>query len=353
MNYKIVLADKNNAEHRQAIQRLWDNNLHYIGAGRFEWLYFNNPAGETITCLALTGDGGEVAGMASAMRRNFYLDGKCYTAVVAIDFAIDEEYRVFGPALQLQRSLAEFAWKQDVDLLMGFPNLAAQGILKRVGYRSIGESIRFTQLIRTHSKLVPRLNDRHLPTWLAGPLSAVLDVGLSLQNSLSRSPGRSRVVSSIGDMHDQWQQLWESNCDSRFFQGKHDADYIDWRYVQCPYQDYRLFTLHDRKQNLVAFLVFSVRDNVVLIEDFRYQDEQWLSPLFTAFWKAMRPGGNVAINAGLLVSSQMKEKLVHCGFTTRPSRRWGGVLSNPDRQIEWEQVLNTGEWYITDGEIDL
>ncbi|BAO45449.1 GNAT family N-acetyltransferase [Thiolapillus brandeum] len=352
MNFKIVLADKNNAEHRRAIQKLWDNNLHYIGAGRYEWLYFNNPAGETITCLAVTEDG-EIVGMASAMRRDFYLHGKCYTACVAIDFAIDSEYRVFGPALQLQRTLAEQAWEQDVDFLMGFPNLASQGILKRVGYTSIGESIRFTQVIRTYSKLIPRLNDRRLPVWLAGPLSAVLDVVLSVEHLVRRSRGSTTVGTSLGQMRDQWQQLWRSNRDSRIFQGKHDADYIEWRYVNCPYQDYQLFCLHDGEQNLVAFLVFSIREKVVLIDDFRYLDEAWLSTLFRRFWKAMRPGGNVAVNMGLLVSREMKEKLVCCGFTTRPSKRWGGVLSNPDRVIEWEQVLGSGEWYITDGEIDL
>ncbi len=353
VNFKIVLADKDNAEHRRAIQRLWDNNLHYISAGRFEWLYFNNPAGETITCLAMEEEKGEIIGMASAMRRNFYLQGQCYTACVAIDFAIDKDFRVFGPALQLQRALVEQAWQQGVDFLMGFPNLASQGILKRIGYKSIGESIRFTQLIRTHSKLIPRLNDRHMPAWLAGPMSAVLDVGLSMLNLLSRSRGSTSIGSSLDDMRDEWQQLWQSNRESRVFQGKHDADYIEWRYINCPYQDYKLFCLHDGQQKLVAFLVFSIREQVVLIDDFRYLDKAWLSSLFHRFWKAMRPGGNVAINMGLLVSKEMKDRLVCCGFTTRPSKRWGGVLSNPNGEIRWEQVLSSGEWYITDGEIDL
>ena len=237
--------------------------------------------------------------------------------------------------------------------MMGFPNLASQGILKRLGYERVGESVRFSLLMRTRSKFVIRLADRHFPVWLARPASVALDIGLLLRNKLGGSAGTTHVLSSMDRLDDGWQQLWERNSASRFFQGKHDVDYIRWRYCQCPYKDYRLFELFDDGQNLVAFLIFSIRDDVVLVDDFRYVNEKWLPSLFNRFWKSMRPTGNVAINIGLLVTDSIKEIMTKAGFTARSSKRWGGILSNPDRPTEWKQVLDEGEWYITDGEIDL
>jgi len=354
VKFKIVLADKNNPDHICAIQRLWDNNLRFIGEGRFEWLYQNNPAGDTITCLAVVEKTGEIIGTASAMCRNFHFDGKTFKAGIAIDFAIDVEYRVFGPALLLQRTLVEQAWGQGLDFMLGFPNLASQGIVRRVGYERIGNSMRFSRLIRTRDKLTAVLRERGLPTLLAGPASVVLDAGLYLKTRLSGSQGTARTIASEKEFGDyQWRAFQYGNIATHTFHGEYGEDFIRWRYLQCPYKDYQLFSLFDEQQP-VAFLVFSFSDNgLVLVDDFRYLEEKWLAPLFHHFWRKMHRNVHVAINVGLVVGENTEKLMTDAGFIARPSERWGGILSNPDISMDWRKILNEGGWYIADGEIDL
>ncbi len=351
MVFRIILADQDNPEHEQAILRLWNDNLRFVAEGRYEWVYRKNPAGDTLTCLAVHEETNEIVGMASAMRRNFSCEGESFSAGVAIDFAIDANYRVFGPALSLQRNLVDQAWKQDLDFMLGFPNLAAQGVIKRLGYQKIGEGIRFSRVIRSRKKLEQLFSRRHIPKWAAA-VAPVLDAGLYFREKMVSLPGKPLLLSSMEEFHDQWAKLWQVNSLQDRFQGVHGEDYVRWRYADCPYRDYRLFCLLD-EDRLVAFLVFSLGDGIVLVDDFRFSHECWVEPLFRHFWRRMRTMGHMVINVGLVSSDGMTDHMKQAGFIARPSPRWGGILSNPYKKRDWGSIFSGGDWYITDGEIDL
>lgn len=353
MSFNIIVADQDDPDHAQAIQRLWDDNLRFVAEGRYGWLYGDNPAGKTLTCLAVHEEKNEIIGVASAMRRNFHYKGEIFKAGIAVDFAIDAEYRVFGPALLLQRNLVEHAWEYGLDFMLGFPNTASQGIVKRVGYGQIGKSIRFSRPIKTRTKLESMLRERSLPILMARPAAAVLDAGLSLQNRMNDLQGTARLMSSDGEISNCLRDFWDNNSTEEKFQGEHAEDYIHWRYLQCPYKDYQLFGLFDEQQ-LVAFLVFSFRnDGLVLVDDYRFLEEKWIVPLFNHFWRKMRNSGKAAINVGLVLGGKTEKLMKDAGFIARPSERWGGILSNPGKSMDWRAMLNEENWYITDGEIDL
>ena len=352
VGFKIILANQDDPEHVRAIRRLWDDNLRFVAEGRYEWLYQHNPAGDTLTCLAVHEEKNEFVGTASAMRRDFHFDGEICRAGIAIDFAIDADYRVFGPALSLQRTLVEKAWDQGLDLMLGFPNLAAQGVIKRLGYRQIGSGVRFSRLIRTRGKLKEVFSRRRIPAWLAAPASLALDTGLYLQDRLGPVPGEPRILSSMDELDGQWREFWQANSRQKRFQGVHGEDYVRWRYAQCPYKDYQLFALLDGEQ-LVAFLVFSFADGIVLVDDFRFRHARWVKPLFRHFWRRMRRLGHSVINVGLVASGETEKLMKEAGFIARSSPRWGGILSNPEKDRDWAGILDQGGWYITDGEIDL
>lgn len=353
LSFRIILADQDEPDHAQAIRRLWDNNLRYVAKGRYEWLYKGNPAGGTLTCLAVHEETDQIIGMASAMRRNFRYKGKSLKGGIAIDFAIDAEYRVFGPALLLQRTLVEQAWAHGLDFMLGFPNAASQGIIRRVGYERTGKSMRFSRLIRTRRKLASIFRERHVPALLATPAGTLLDAGLYLKNKMHSLRGTAQIIDSEKELHERWQDFWDRKSTTADFQGEHSEEFIRWRYLRCPYKRYQLFFLFD-EQRLVAFIVFSVRDDgLVLVDDFRFLEEKWIVTLFHHFWRRMRSNGNTVINVGLVVGGKIGKLLKDAGFIERPSERWGGMLSNPQKSINWRKIFSEDSWYITDGEIDL
>ncbi len=352
VSYKAILADVDSHVHRDAILGLWKRNLHLICDDRYDWLYSDNPAGPTITLLAVQEEQDRIVGCASIMRRDFVINGKLYPAGVAIDFAVDSEFRVFGPALLLQRTLVEQAWAQGLEFVVGFPNHAAQAVVKRVGYESLGEKARFSQVIRSRSKLREAL-PRVFPDWLVTAAGRVLDTGLVLRNSLSGGSAIAKVLSRDDELDESWQRLWEKNMEKQGIWGNHGLSYLRWRYVHCPYRDYRFFQLSDKQGELLAYLIFSLKDDMALIEDFRFSDEAWVPELFNKFWSEMHGFGVAAINTGLIFHGGIKLMMTKAGFLLRPLDRGGVVLPSPECAIDLASLISHGDWYITDGEIDL
>lgn len=352
MSYKVVLADVDNPVHREAILGLWKRNLRLVCDDRYDWLYADNPAGHTITLLAVQEEHHRIVGCASIMRRDFVINGKIHHAGVAIDFAVDSAFRVFGPALLLQRMLVKQAWAQGLEFLVGFPNQAAQAVVKRVGYEPLGEKARFSQVIRSRNKLREAL-PAVFPNWLVTVAGYVLDVGLVLRHAISGGSASGKVLAMDDELDGSWQRLWIKNTAKPGVWGNHGLNYLRWRYLHCPYRDYHIFKLSDEQEELLAYLIFSFKDDMVLIEDFRFSDEEWMSELFSKFWREMRDFGISAINTGLIFNGSIKSMMLKAGFLPRPLDRGGVVLSSPDSSIDWKTLISQGNWFITDGEIDL
>ncbi len=352
MGYQFIVAEAGNPVHREAILDLWRRNFRLDCNDCYDWLYVDNPAGATITLLITLADQDKIIGSASVMRRDFVLGGEIHHGGLAILFSVDPEYRVFGPALQLQRAVIEQAWEQGLEFIVGFPNKSAQSITRRVGYEPLGEKRRFTQLIWSKEKLREKL-PKAFPGWLIAGGSYVLDAGLLLRNTMvGGASSRTKLVTG-GKPDEKWQQLWEKIAANPGFKGDLGMDYVRWRYLECPYRDYRISQLFGLQGDLLAYLIFSLKDGLVLVEEFRFSDEKWVPELFAKFWREMRSRGVKAINAGLVFNGNTKHMMAKAGFLSRPMDRDGVILAPGEHSIRWKKLLQKGDWYIPDGELDL
>lgn len=352
MAYQFIVAEPGNSIHKVAILGLWRRNLRLVCNDRYDWLYANNPAGGTITLLAVHEGRDRIVGCASIMRRDFVLDGKIYHAGLAIDFVVDAEFRVFGPALLLQRSLMEQAWEQGLEFIIGFPNKAAQGVVRRVGYERMGKKARFTQIVRSNKKLRDKL-PAIFPNWLIAGSSRILDAGLLLRNTMAGGVSSRTELVIGGEIAREWRELWEKIAASSGFTGDLGDDYVQWRYRRCPYQDYRISQLIDPQGKLLAYLIFSLHDNLVLIEEFRFSDQEWVPELFAKFWREMRNQGVEAINTGLVFNGEITDLMRKAGFLPRAMDRDGVILVSKKTSVDWKTILQEYDWYIPDGGLDL
>lgn len=354
MGFRIVRADPQINDHRQAIKQLWKENLRFIATGRFDWLYRANPAGAPVTCLAVNEENGGFVGCASIMPRNFIMGGAIRRAGIAVDFAVDSKYRVFGPSLALQRKLTEEAWTEGIEFIIAFPNLASQGIFKRLGYKPIGNGVRYSRLIRSRDKLqniVPSMFPGSLVSLAAGVMDGLFMAGNVLRLKISGSINYS--VEETGELKNLTQDIWKGNRTKKDLQGEHSLEFMSWRYEQCPYKHYRFFSLTAGDGSLLAYLVFNTEEGTVLVDDFRFSDEHYLPVLLGHFWAHMRKRGAKALNIGLVSLGSAQQMLPGAGCVPRETVRWGGVLSSPEYPADWHEQLQQGNWYITDGEIDL
>jgi len=353
MGYRFVVAEPNNSVHRDAVLGLWQRNFRLINSyDCYEWLYAANPAGQTITVLAILEDQDRIIGCASIMRRDFVLEGDVYHGGVAILFSVDPEFRVFGPALQLQRVTVEQAWKQGLEFIVGFPNRSAWNITRRVGYERMGKKARFTHIVRSNNKLREKLPNI-FPNWLINSGSYVLDAGLLLRNRIAGGASSRTELVIGGELARDWQELWKKISANPDFKGDLGEGYVQWRYLCCPYRDYRISQLFDPQGKLLAYLIFSSKENLVLIEEFRFSDQRWMHELFAKFWREMRSQGVEAINAGLVFNGKIIDLMLKAGYLPRPMDRDGVIFISKNTSVDWEMVLQERDWYIPDGELDL
>ena len=350
-------ADPESERDRAAIERLWRDNLPYMvsstAPARFEWLYRSNPDGPTLTWLAVDEQRGEVVGCASVLPRKVVVEGVSRSAGVAIDFAIDKPYRAFGVALRLQRAVAAQVWESGMELVVAFPNDAAQGVIRRVGYRQIGQPWRGAQLLRSY----PKLRQRRCSVPLAMVAGAGIDLVLQLRNRISLQSGKREGVHTLllEEPDERWKRFWDKLKPRMGFGGSRDLDYLRWRYRECPLESYLFFCLFDSREELLGYLVFSRRDDVLHVCDIQSLEGRWMKPLLDRFWSEMRQAGVVAINAGLVGSQAAIERFRQSGFVTRDGDGWGGVLTAPGIHVELAGLLQQEDrmWYLTEAELDL
>ena len=87
--------------------------------------------------------------MAALLPGRLRIGGEPVPAAISADFAIDEAYRGFGPALALQRATLKVLGERGMLCAYGSPNRLSEPIVKRVGYEDVGQLTRFVKVLRT------------------------------------------------------------------------------------------------------------------------------------------------------------------------------------------------------------
>ncbi len=353
--FHVRRADPEDPADRDGIIRLWLGNLPQItpaaAARRFAWLYRENPAGPAVTWLAVDDEDGRAVGCASIIPRRFVIEGNLLQGGLAIDFAVEERYRAYGAALRLQRTISERVWEQGFELLFAFPNTASRGVFRRVGYKAVGQPWCGARLIRSFDKLRQRLPI--LP--LATVFSKCVDVALLAQNriALSRTGGGLRTIVTE-EPDDRWQRFWEEKRSTVQFGVSQDLDYLQW-YQRQPGVVRRFFGIQDGAGELLGYLVYTRRKEVLAVQDIQVLSERELGPLMEHFWREMHHAGASVFNIGLVGNEAAIRMFRGGGFVTRPSGGWAGILPGPNIDSDVLQALRRADrgWYLADADLDL
>ena len=263
MKYVVEKADI--AKDKDCVLKFW-NAFHERPLDRkYSWLYENNPSGKAHVWLLRHQGSGELVGMAGLFPRWVWLQGEKKLAVIAGDFFVHEQHRTVGPALTLQKSVVAAVGKDVAVLAYSFPNRLAEAIMKRVGYRPIGELQRWVKITRT----APHFIRRGVPRPLASLIGSFLDLGMRLQSMTHRFCRCKQYRCEDTDRIDErFDRLWESDPAEYQFIGVRNMDYLRWKFLQDPDDDHRFFSIEDRKRDtLLGYLVYCRRGERIEIRD--------------------------------------------------------------------------------------
>ncbi|MBN1908302.1 MAG: GNAT family N-acetyltransferase [Pirellulales bacterium] len=331
---------------REAIQSLWKRNLPEAVPGRYAWLYEAGPAASWVA----RDDQDQPTGSIGLMSRTLDVFGESRPAGQPIDLNVDRRWRIGGVALSLQRALIEQMEHGAIDLIYGFPNAQSEPVLRRIGYRAIGEVGRWVK---------PLAGEAVLPDWVRpSPLRKVISLGCNVALRLFGEEPRRRHADGwrveVTDRFDaRFDRLWEAARAQFSIIGHRDAEYLNWRFVHAPRTCHRVFYLTDAQNELLAYLVYSCRDGNAYVSDFLFRDRPHFETLMAEFTRMMRRERVWAIVTIYSGDPRVARTLARCGFHLRNSAWKILVLADHTRLgAQADAAYNPHRWFLTRADID-
>ena len=269
MKYVVNKADI--LKEKQRIIDFWNENNKNELDEKFSWFYESNPDGIADTWLLTKETSSEIVGMATLFPRFFNNQGKTYRAGIQGDFFISKKHRSFGPALTLIRSISESFKDLNYDFIYGFPNRAAEPILRRAGFKRLGCLEKHVRLFDIERLLNEKF---HAHNTIISATAKLGNVFLSLlyPDTWNFNFKRHRVKASLS-IQNNVKDLTDSYSRSCFSTQK-SFEYLRWKYEQDPDDKNFFFTVLDLDDTIIGCIVYRFDNNTIEIREIIYRNNQ-------------------------------------------------------------------------------
>jgi hypothetical protein len=232
---------------------------------RFKWLYKENSCGEPKVWLAYDETSRNLIGISVAFPRKIFLEGKICSCWVLGDFCIHPSFRSLGPALTLQKTCLRDLESTGKSFIYDFPSNGMMAIYHRMGLSPLGLHVRLIKPLRVESMVNKKV------AWRPLAKSAARVGNLALAWREWKFGGRVGEVSLHPDRcGEEFSNLFERAKSFHRLCTVRDADYLNWRYVNNPIQNYDLWT---QRENMIlrGFMITQTVENRVKIVDLFFE----------------------------------------------------------------------------------
>lgn len=333
---------------REGIVALKSRNLEGPAEDTFDWKYLRSPVGPARTWLAVASKREAPVGAASAFPRMGRLSGEEIRLAVNGDFAVDRDYRGFGPSLGLQKRLFRDLFEEGFDAVYGVPNREAEALLRRVGYCPLGSYERFVKVLRTEYKRGSRV----VPWRGAAP---ILDALITVF-----SPERyRRIPSGVSTGFEEPSEVDGNGIatdpgDLPVLRMDRSPSFLHWRFAACPDREHRLFLLRrSGSKNPIGYIVYYTKENVFSITDVRcgWKEKEYRD-LLGAFLCVARRMGAGSVDIRHFGNSPIRNALRSLHFLRhREAAGTFHVLVNPTSPCA-RALQDPTRWDIYEGDLD-
>ena len=350
MKYTVTYIE-DPVRREKTLLKLWNGSqLHVADDPRhkYTWFYQDNPVGPA-TAFFLTEEADGVVGCCGLGTRLIWIDGRPTPVGLFADFAVEPAHRTAMPALVLQRALCAGA-QQRFPLTYGFPNAAAVGIFKRVGFPLLGTMSRYGKVLR-HARFVKRV----VPVApLASLLGALLDAGARCRDAahglIRRNPHRLEWL-PVPD--GRFTDCFERARGRHRFISDRTADTLRWRFTQRPGRASEFAALVSPRNEVLAYAAILQKETgVALIADFLAIDDDALGALLDLLMPALRRRGFESAMTFFLGPMRIEAVLRAHGFVLRESAKFVAVGAGEGLSVAPEALTKVTDWYLTEADRD-
>ena len=344
--------------------RLWRENLNLPTSSeqKFQWLYRDAPdAADIVYVLEAVEDGRtSIVGTNGMAVRRYWVGGREVRAAISCDLAVDRAHRSLLPALCLVRALRDDGAAR-FDLLYGFPNGKAEGVLKRAGFTELGRARRWAKVLR-HARYVDRLSARpDAPALirLASSFPWATRVGASTVDALRSAVNRATAqvtathhLQSYDAPDDRWDTLWHATRDEYDVVGARTAAFLRWRFPRSTGTSF--VALHrpgDDAVRAYAVLQFDQATAAAHVRDL-FGHHADLGELVDGLVPLAYRAGASSLSVRFLGAPLVERLLVDRGFALREGDRSVVIDGGPSLAAHGPMVLDASRWHLFDVDED-
>lgn len=345
MEYEVF--EKEGKEEYAKVLDLWlsvFNSPKYFKE-KCSWYY--EPEKNKSKIFLLQGKGEEkILGAIGSVSREF--EGKYGATSIGFcsDFAIEEKHRVLRPAILLLKKLIADQGKS-TDILFGFPNNRAVGAMCRAGFTVLNDVSRYALVLNIkHYLNKSRLSPLLMP--LSPVLNFVIKSYIKTIKAIQCSGYDLVELTEADDSFDKLWHGWIEQCD--LFAGKRDKEYVTWRFLENPANNFRLFALRKKSdRQLVGYAVIrpSEEGHWIIFDFFALPTEKALEGLLLGIASKACDEGAHSLSVEFLGNRKIQERILRLRFVERPSERRVVIRPRINEGDQASYYFNADNWYVT------
>lgn len=348
--YRIEQADLK--RDREDIIDFWSKNFKGWMPGKYDQFYLDNPLGQAPCWIIREPLEGMVVAAYALFPRYTWVDGKRHIFGICGDMGADPHHRGHGLGRRLQQAAREFFDASDWRLLYGTANVLSRKVLAHEGFIFIGTSVRMSRVLNSRS-VFERNSLLRIIAPLVAPIIDWVIVRRSAENNYANDE-RYQLI-SLDEFDERFDTLFKSAISRFRIIGDRGAAILNWRFARSPQKDFRIQALVEKgKDCIVGYVVFQVRDGVVLIEDiFALDSDQSLRRVLGHFILSLREADVAAINLSFYGATKYVDLLADFGFVIRDRERTFVMLISEESDL-YPVVTDQQNWYFfhADNDVD-
>lgn len=249
-NYSIISCkDKNGLK---AYQGSFIKNELPKELALLEWFHLKNPVKEMFIDFAVPmNNEAEIAAIYAVFPIYFTIMGKKVKATQSIDTLTDLQHRGKGLFNQLAKSVYQKSINENYSLVYGFPNdQSASGFFKKLEWKSLGTAPFLIKPLRTKYFIKQKVKSLFIQKLLP-------NIPLSISKKVKFLKGNTIV--NIEKFDEPFTALWQSFTQGKIIGITRDADYLNWRFKEKPFEEYICKGFYAENE-LKGFVVYCVKE---------------------------------------------------------------------------------------------
>jgi hypothetical protein len=334
-------------DRRVLIEFLYKNLTEQSDDCRLNWLYESNPYGKARVWIMFDEKKDAIIGCATAFPRLMNVSGKDLICWNLGDFAINENFRILGPALLLQRACLKPVFEGKIPFCYDHPSNKMMAIYRRMGILASGEVIRFAKPLRSDRK-VEAFSGKGM---LSRGLSAMINNLMAVIDHRRYAYKNYEISSYEGMFDDEFSELDQKVSINYKVCGRRTAAYLNWRYKENPLNRYKVLTVRQDGQ-LLAYIIFYTHGRDSCIADlFGEEKEEAIKALLATVIAVLRQQQIVTLSMPVLDTSPLIPFLRWAGFCSRECTPIV-ICTQPHGYLDG--LVNDGKnWFLTHGDRDI